>query len=129
MEYLKYVEAGKEKAGSWKALAAILAVPQTNMSAIKNGVRGMSEDQMLRLSMLIEVEFVEIMATQKVERANTDEERQLWLPFVKSQAFAIHAAVILAICAAGLLETFFVSPSAQDPHLALLFGLIPSLLC
>lgn len=128
MEYLRYVTEGKERAGSWKELADVLGVPQSNMSKIKNGLRGMDEDQVMRLSLLINVEFVEIMAAQKVDRAHTNEERQLWLPFVRN-AHSMHAVVILCICAAAVFETIFVSPLPGDPHLASLYAVIPSLLC
>lgn len=111
MKYLRYVELGKEKTGSWKALADVLAADPGNMSKIKNGVRAMDEHQVLRLSLLLGCEFVEIMAAQKVERANNDQERQLWRPFVKSAAHVGRAALV----AGGvLIGTIFVSPSPAE---------------
>lgn len=98
MEHLRYIDEGKEKAGSYKALADILGIPQTTMSNIKTGRRKLTQSQILKLASFLEnVTAGEIWEAQAASDTEDQEERQMALNFLKQSRQLRHAASIVAI--------------------------------
>jgi len=112
MEHLRYVEDGKEKAGSYKGLAAVLGIPQTTMSDIKNGRRKLTQSQILKLAAFLgNVTAGEIWEAQCASDTEDLEERQLALNFLSQSRQLRHAAGMAAI---ACVTVFCVTYSAES---------------
>jgi DNA-binding transcriptional regulator YdaS (Cro superfamily) len=116
MDFFEYIAAGKAKAGSQKQLAEVIGVRETHMSAMAKGKMPIPDKALAKLAMLIDDGTTpgQIWEAQQAARAATEEERQLWLPFVKGARGMAHAASIFVALGAVLIGTSFVSsPTLQ----------------
>lgn len=109
MEFIDYIEAGKKIAGNQKKLANAIGVKETSMSAMVKGKVPIPAHALAKLAMLIGqgVTPGEIWEAQQAARAETEEERQLWLPFMKNAHSLKHAAsIFMAVAIAFLVSAY-----------------------
>ncbi|MFA9439297.1 hypothetical protein ACDA63_06625 [Uliginosibacterium sp. sgz301328] len=119
MEFSDYIEKGVEKAGSQKRLATLIGVRESHMSQMAKALRPIPAEALARLAMLIGegVTPGQIWEAQQAARAETEEERQLWLPFVKhAHGMAKAASLLMTMGLSALAAVILFLTPAQDAH-------------
>lgn len=99
MEFLDYINAGLSKTDGNKAqLARELGIAAPSLHQIIAGKIRMPERAIAKLAIMTNTDPGEIWKAQNAARAETEEEKQLWLPFINRAAagfafFCIGAAI------------------------------------
>jgi plasmid maintenance system antidote protein VapI len=133
MEFADYIRMAIEKTPRHmqKELAEIIGVRETHMSSMVKGKMAIPDKALVKMAVLIGegVTPGQIWEAQQAARAATEEERQLWLPFVKGARGMAHAASIFVTVATIAAGTIFVSPTPAKAAPVLNLALDQSLLC
>lgn len=95
----EYISQGKTKAGSQKHLAEIIGIRENSLSDMVAGRRPIPAAALARLAQFLgNVTPGQIWEAQQAARAETEEEKQLWLPFIRAAAVLSFFCVGAAIC-------------------------------
>ncbi|MGC3965324.1 MAG: hypothetical protein QM803_18955 [Rhodocyclaceae bacterium] len=97
MEFNDYIEAGVATTGSKAALSRALGVHAPTLHAAIKGKVPLTPEALRKLALLLNDGTTpgQIWEAQQAARAATEEERQLWLPFVKHAHGMAKAASLL----------------------------------
>jgi predicted transcriptional regulator len=85
MNTLEYLDAVKERLGieSDYALANRLGVKQPTITSYRKGRSRMSDDVALKVSEILQLHPLQVIAAANAERAETDAQREKWLSLME----------------------------------------------
>lgn len=123
MKILEHLNTGKEKAGSWKALAEVMGIPQTTMSNYKSGDVPIPAKKLALLAQFIERDVGELLRDQQYDRA-PEGEKQLWLPFLVKQAggYAKAASIMMLAYMLVAFGTLFLPSEAKAAYKSMTYS-------
>lgn len=96
MEINKFIEMGVEITGSQKALAQLLDVDVTVLSAVKARKRGLSNVSCIKLADLINVAKIEVIAASELVTEKDEKKRKIFESCFTKAATVAAAALIFA---------------------------------
>jgi plasmid maintenance system antidote protein VapI len=111
MEFHEYIGLGVQIAGSQKKLATLIGVRESHMSDMAKGKRPVPAEALAKLALLLDNGTTpgQIWESQQAARAATEEEKQLWLPFVKhARGMARAASLLMTMGLAALASVIIV---------------------
>lgn len=98
MKINKYIEMGVELTGSQRALAQILEIDVTVISAVKAGKRGLTNVSCIKLADLINVKRIEVIAASELVTEKDESKRKIFEScFTKAASITIAAFFISAL--------------------------------
>jgi transcriptional regulator with XRE-family HTH domain len=85
MDTLEYLDACKERLGveSDYALAQRLGVKQPTITSYRKGRSRMSDDVALKVSEILQLHPLQVIAAANAERAETDAQREKWIALME----------------------------------------------
>ncbi|MFT4173957.1 MAG: hypothetical protein QM639_15435 [Rhodocyclaceae bacterium] len=119
MEFEDYLQRGEELAGSKAALARAIGVHASTVNQTLKGKCPLPAEAMRKLALLLNDGTTpgQIWEAQQAARAATEEERQLWLPFVKhAHGMAKAASLLMTMGLSILAIVILVLTPASNAH-------------
>lgn len=110
MNFDEIIKKAIAAAGSQRELADFLGESESNMSKMIKGKRPIPAEGLRRLAVLLNDRTTpgQIWEAQQAARAQTEEERQLWLPFLS------RAAIVVMTLTSGFCVTYTAESQAQQ---------------
>ena len=97
MEFHEIIAKAIKAAKTQRALADIIEESESNLAKMIKGKRAIPAEKLRRIAILLNDGTTpgQIWEAQQAARAESEEERQLWLPFVKGSSGLARAACVL----------------------------------